>query len=816
MKTRFDEMRPKAVMPKRGLLLLSLLASIILSPAQAAEEPLFISGVYPHLTTYDVAEDPAVRLNECGIGAIVPWAGKLWMVTYGAHNPYGSGHKLYSIGEGLQMTIHPESVGGTPAGRFIHRESNQLLIANYLIDGEGTIRTIQPKDMPGRVTAITRHLADPENKVYYVCMEGEIYEANVHSLEMKKLFHKPVPGWHAKGAYVAQNRLVVSNNGEHVASTFRDFISPEEAKAILQRIKAKTPEERGVLASWDGERWDVVERKQFTEVMGPGGLYGNFKDNDPIWAIGWDRSALRLKLLDEGRWHTFLLPKSSFNNDAIHGWYTEWPRIRSIGAGRWMMDMHGMFFDFPVDFSAANTAGIGPIGSHLRYIPDFCEWNGRLVLATDETSIQENPKAGQPQSNLWFGSIDDLKAWGPGSGYGGPWTEESVAANVPSLPFLVNGFKERILHLVVHDQADVTIGIEVDYEGTGEWTTYKELSVTGYQPYIFPETFQAQWIRLRPSRNCIASANFHQSDANYRAAEEGHELFAGLADIGEKVVSGSVLYALRASRDLAVTALGEERETLAFSKEDFAFVPGKALSPQIEEHLDMAPKFTVDAASVIVESHGERLRLPKGDAAYDQPFSFGWPRGFREVQSERELANIHGTFYELPLVENKLPPLFQKLRPVSSHRKQIADFASWNGLLVMTGVGVSNKSDTHVYRSEDGGEALWFGGIDDLWKLGKPVGKGGPWHDTHVRDGEPSDPYLMTGYDRKTLILRADKAANITVEVNFDHNGYHAYRSFALSVGQATEFVFPKGFSAHWVRLRSDRDCTVSATFIYE
>ncbi len=802
-------------MTKKGLLFLHALTVIaFLCEAQEREEPLFISGVYPHLTTYADNGGEMERLNECGIGAVVPWAGKLWLVNYAAHEPFGSDHKLYSIGEDLKLTIHPESVGGTPAGRMIHRESKQLLMAHYLIDESGKVRAVSPSIMPGRITAFTRHLKDPANWVYVVDMEGMIYELNVRTLEVKKLFHKSVPGWHAKGAYVAQGKLIMANNGEHVGGSFRKGISDGEANAILKRIKAETPDERGALASWDGEYWEVLERKQYTDVMGPGGLYGNANDSDQVWSIGWDDRALRLKLLDDGEWYTYLLPKSSFNNDAIHGWYTEWPRIREVTDGKWMMDMHGMFFDFPPGFSAKNSSGLAPIGSHLRYVPDFCDWNGRLVLATDETSIQENPRAGQPQSNLWFGTMADLKQWGPGSGYGGPWINEPVGANVPSLPFLVNGFRERILHLVVQNQEEVSIRIEVDYEGTGNWTTYNDVSVSGYTPFIFPESFQAQWVRLRPSRNCIASAYFHQSDANYRTADEGRELFSGLADIGENVVSGSALYALRESRNLAVSDL--EGKVSEFSKEQFDFVHGKALSPELVKHLDRAPKFSVDEASVIVVSHGERLRLPKGDSAYDNPFSFGWPRAYREVESERELANIHGTFYELPLVVNNKPPLFQKLRPVSSHRKQIADFASWNGLLVMSGVSSDGKDGEHIYRSSNGGEALWFGGIDDLWKLGKPVGVGGPWKNTRVRAGAASDPYLMTGYDKKRMTLSADKETEITLEINFDHNGYYAYRTWKVAPNETIEFNFPKGFSAHWVRLVSGSDCTATATFVYE
>ena len=69
--------------------------------------------------------------GECGTGAVVPWANKLWVVTYSPHSPKGSDDKLYSIDTALQQTIHPESIGGTPANRFIHTESQQLFIVSY-------------------------------------------------------------------------------------------------------------------------------------------------------------------------------------------------------------------------------------------------------------------------------------------------------------------------------------------------------------------------------------------------------------------------------------------------------------------------------------------------------------------------------------------------------------------------------------------------------------------------------------------------------------------------------------------------------------
>jgi arylsulfatase A-like enzyme len=933
------------------------------APPQQARTDIHISGVYPHLTTYGVYSQNGGHYkgghNECGIGAIVPWAGKLWMVNYAPHQPRGSEHKLFSVDPDLSkpMTVHAESVGGTPAGRMIHKESNQLLIAHYLIDSEGNVRVISPKEMPIRVTAIARHLTDPKNQVYYIDMEGSIWEANVHTLAVKRLFKKPVPGWHGKGGYTSQGRLVLSNNGELHVGDYSD---------VLVGGKAKTEEERGVLAQFDGERWTIVERRQFTEVTGPSGISGGSDGHDPIWAIGWDRRSVRLKLLEDGNWHTYLLPKASYCNDASHGWYTEWPRIREITGGRWMMDMHGMFFEFPNTFSSKHSAGIRPIGSHLRYVPDFCGWNGKLVLATDETSIQGNELAGQPQSNLWFGDYDDLKKWGPASGYGGPWIDDEVAADTPSDPYLIAGFDRRVIHLATGrtkpiisqalratDQQVITslpeelakltrvtvprgdwhrpgsgyefelsepatvylavdqrgdpqldarwkltdfslawgkgfrdrvyrrelpIGtvsipvnatehtpgsfgmphmamvatkdskgvavtalgqatvntpsdsrqsnkrhaepvvftLQIDRKGDGRWTELDAIEVPedGRVARILPEDLDATWLRLKTSRDCVATAFLHQTTGQYTSPN--NTLFAGLANVGDTDARGALLYAAKRNRNLRVITADDRY--FEFTKAGFEFKADNP-DPQLKSLLDIEPEFTVDDASVMLEYGGRTLRLPKGDAAFDKPFASGWPRASREVESERHLANIHGTFYEVPLITNGSPPAWNLMRPVASHSKQITDFCSWNGLLVLAGVRSGATDDGHVFADPEHNAALWFGGIDDVWALGKPVGHGGPWRDSDVQASVPSDPYLMTGYDRKTVKLhhQSKQPVTITLQVDIDGLGrWVDYKSFLVDPGKVVTHDFATGFSACWVRVVSDRDTQATATLTYE
>ncbi len=726
----------------KGVLLIVAICSIMAIGAQSKPEEVTrtsgsrkISGVYPHLTTYSQSRrDGTFYLgghNECGIGAIIPWADKLWMITYAPHKPRGSEHKLYSIDNDLNMTIHPESVGGTPAARMIHQESNQLFIGHYAIDAKGKVRVIDPKKMPGRITAIMRHLTDPANYVYLFDMEDMFYEVNVHTLAFKKLFHDPIPGYHGKGGYTAQGKVVVSNNGE---TSSRGGLDNFKHWQVSKDFLKKGAEDRGCLATFDGKKWEVIERRQYTDVTGPEGVAPTAGGKDlPLWAIGWDKRSLRLKLLDNGTWHTYLLPKACLNNDAKHGWFTEWPRIRDVGRKDLMMDMHGMFFSFPKTFSATNSAGISPIGSHLRYIPDFCEWNGQLVLATDEASIQGNPMCGQPQSNLWFGQFNDLKSWGPASASGSIYMNDAITANTPSAPFLINGFKRRMVHLATDVPATITL--EIDKEGNGQWTSYTSVPVNGYACHLFPKAFQAQWIRVKADKACNATVSFHFSDDTYRDASEGRELFKALADVTDADATSARLYPAKRNRNLRV--ISTTGQHFDFDKETFIF-ESTATDAALRKKLTIKPEFTVDAASVIIKSAGKRLRLPKGDSAYDTAFASGFPRGHREVESERILTNLHGTIYEVPLWIVGKPALYHKMRPVTTHNKRIMDYGTWNGLLVISGLKAGAKASNHVYKT------------------------------------------------------------------------------FKLTANQPTTYSFPEAFSAHWVRVTANSDCTATAWFEYK
>ncbi|MNK56247.1 hypothetical protein D3C87_752770 [compost metagenome] len=795
---------------KRNLILkLSAIVSSAIFTAHFAQaqttKHLQVSGVYPHLASFNEGWEKQNWLKsssksygdggENGIGAITPWAGQLWMVTYSPHMPKGSSDKLYSIDKDMNVTIHPESIGGTPANRMIHKESNQLITSNYFIDRAGKIRTIPFSVMPGRMTATARHLTDPVNKVYFYDMEGMLYEVDVNTLAVNKLFNKPVPGWHGKGAYTAQNQLVVANNGEEaVFKLSKDMLAAGDLP--------KNDEEKGVLASWDGKTWKIIERRQFTDVTGPEGIYGSPNDKTPLWSIGWDKRSVMLKLLDKGQWYTYRLPKAAHTYDHRGGWYTEWPRIREVGNGKMLMDMHGMMYDFPKSFSRNNSGGILPINSHLRYIPDFCSWNNQIVIATDETTVLENPLAGRAQSNLWFGQFADLKTWGAPTGWGGPWENDDVKANVASDAFLVNGFNQKVLHLKASKAVAVTL--QIDKAGNNKWEDYKtiKLGANVYQYFIFPADFKATWIRFKTNADCNATAFIHFT-GEPRAKQEN--LFKALANITDKdAIQANIIRPANFNKNLQVLNTNgnkyseiDERLTVAANAADS--------TSQMLRLGAFKKGYTVDDASVIVTDKTGTFRIPKGSAEYE---TFAY-RDRREIESERFMLNITGSFYEVGRESG-----FIALRPVTTHHKKIVDFCTWRGLLVLSGTKKDAQPDGQYFGNAANG--LWYGGVDDLWKMGKAVGTGSVWKNTQVKAGEVSLPYLMTGYDQKKVSITADQDVNITLQVDFDLTGFHKYKTFSVAAGKTVTYEFPKGFSAHWVRASADKNCLSTVTFIYQ
>ena len=811
-----------------GISLLILLA-VGCQAQTTKEQPLNIAGVYPHLAMYN-------KESECGTGAVVPWAGRLWVATYAPHKPLGSSDKLYEITSDLEQIIRSESVGGTPANRMIHLESGQLNLSYYFIDKQRNVRVIDPKVMPGRPTGTARHLTDPTGKIYIATMEEGLYEVDVKTLGVKcwindgngnggatkyeDAIKSKLPGYHGKGLYSGQGVLFYSNNGEHGNAAKKDPTT-----------------ESGALARWGGpgKDWELIQREQYVEITGPGGIYGNKNpETDPVWAMGWDHRSVLLRLLDGGKWHQFRLPKASFSYDGAHGWNTEWPRIREIGQGdNYLATMHGTFWNFPATFSAKNTAGIAPHSNYLKVIGDFARWGDHIVMGCDDSAKSEflnkrkfKSHGAAPMvsnSNLWFVEPNQLSDFGPALGSGGVWDREDVQAGQVSDPYLFTGYDHRMMHLAHETDVPVTFVVEaLDGQRNILWANEVEVAANGYVPYLFQPDQPGEWVRITPKSDAKSvTAWLHYANKDTRTNKPA-AIFEGIATHESKDTLGGVMRGLGfEQKTLGLIAQNRGNDARPFYQidEKLNFISsnesaGRGATWSAAQPADVPVR--KDGNSILIEEDGKRWRLPISPGYQTfKPYGekIGEARIAREVATERDMLNVGGTFYELPA---RNAGGFQHLRPIASHPFAIHDFCSYRGLMLITGID-KDASGPRIYKSKAGDAAVWAGVVDEFWQMGKPVGTGGPWTDSMVKAGEPSDPYLMYGYDKKKLVVTTDKATE--VKIQFDPSGtgnWITMGSLIASPDESRQFKFYPGVNAHWVRLISEVDATLTATFIYE
>lgn len=799
--------------------------------------PDSISGIYPRLAYYN-------NEGECGTGAVVPWADRLWVITYGPHLPNGSSDKLYEVTPDYRQIVRNESIGGTPANRMIHKESNQLFIGPYAIDNTGKVRVIPYSIMPGRHTGNARHLTDPENKIYYGTMEEGFYEVDVNTLAVAELYpdgnrskrkkndtdagpiNDLLPGVHGKGLYSGQGVMLFTNNGEGTQEALKQF-----------------DVEAGVLGEWNGKDWKVVRRNQFVEVTGPGGINGNTNpDTDPLWATGWDHKSVLLGVRDaEKGWSFYRLPKASHSYDGAHGWNTEWPRIRNVGTDAnpdYLMTMHGMFWRFPQAFTADNSAGLRPRSAYLKVIGDYTRWNDQLVFGCDDSAQKEflNKRKtkgniegpGQSNSNLWFTSVTKPDELGPATAEGAVWVKEAVKANESSEPFLFAGWNGRSAWMKNESRQPVTFMFEVDETGNNNWKKLTQVEVPAGKSanQVFDAAEKGEWIRVTTDKAAVATVSFNYTTPDARSTQPD-AMFEGLSAVSDTRSTGGLLYGLgkdrRALGLLAQTIEGGQVTDNGYyemsDKLELVRKEDPETAASIREHFALPSQVvTIDEGSIlIVDDSQRRWRLPLGNELFTELTGQTLLRICREVATERDLLNCHGTFYELP-AENA--DGYAKIRPVASHNFRVHDYASYRGMLIMTGLNVKEgRTNEHIIVSEDEKAAVWAGSIDDLWTMGKPVGKGGPWKNTAVKAGEASDPYLIGFYDRKELTLSHDgtQTVSFTVEVDPVGNGnFMEYGVYQVEAGKKFQMVFPDSFHARWIRFVTDKNVKATTLLDYK
>jgi hypothetical protein len=186
---------------------------------------------------------------------------------------------------------------------------------------------------------------------------------------------------------------------------------------------------------------------------------------------------------------------------------------------------------------------------------------------------------------------------------------------------------------------------------------------------------KGEWIRVAVSKNTKATVQFAYTGNDARGTSPD-AIFAGLTGVTEVQSAGGLLYGLGNDRRALGVAVrhyqGSEPSSVGYyeldgnmklqKKEDAentCFYQRRFCHPQ-------GCDFTVEESSVlVVDDKGRRWRLPKGNDAFSALTDAAALRICREVATERDLFNCHGTFYELP-AENA--DGYAKIRPVASHQ----------------------------------------------------------------------------------------------------------------------------------------------------
>ena len=384
-------------------------------------------------------------------------------------------------------------------------QANVIVIGPFVIDAQRNVRTFESL-MHVRVGGMAEHLTQPESMVYMLGMDGPLWECSVVTMACTQLFDLvkalDIPASageqpHFKAAHTMSGTLWVASNTMEQA----DYVGAQHG---------------GRLATWDGKsaNWTIIATTAYAEVTGR----HNF--GCAVFALGWDANSVILTVVDNGcddpsydkSIQHYRLPKGSHAYD--HLWTTEWPRIREIETERYLMDMHGLFYELPPLVWGGAVWGIRPVSQHLRMVPDFASFRGFLVLGGNQVSsiFDNNWVTGQSQSGLWLGKTDDLWGFGKPQGWGAVWRATPVALPAAaSDPFLMTGFDHKVAHLRCDGDgcAVVQLAIEVDFSGSAghvgstgmvePWNalTTVNMSAAPYAMYSFPAGFSAHWVRVR-------------------------------------------------------------------------------------------------------------------------------------------------------------------------------------------------------------------------------------------------------------------------------------------------------------------------------
>lgn len=434
--------------------------------------------------------------SECGVGALIPWADRLYYSTYLAMPNDGSGTKIgYIDANFADHTVL--TTNGIHTARYIHADTNQLCIGCCVIEADGTSHTINDFVLR-RISGFAAHIVSPATKVYAITMEGVIYEVDLTTysatllldvttaLGLTKKHFKAC--WTYAAPFAVTDRLLMASNVQ---------------------TDPVTAANSGALVAVDMVALTASVKLQSSCIEVAGNYYtgnGGF-----VFIIGKDHKSPFLGVMrnNNAEVYKYRFPSPNKSQD----WYIsqEWMRIRPVTTERMMMNAFGMWFHLSTWLANASAAGIEntgsvgtsypilePIARYIDTITDFCVFNGKFAIGTNNMSLHNGafPNSGQPNSAIKFGDIEDIWKGGKPTGKGYIWYKEATTTGTNSTAMLIRGYDKKTLHFYNQGAAAVNVAVKiVSYSDVYTLATVAVAQNT-LVTYSIPDGVGADWMHL--------------------------------------------------------------------------------------------------------------------------------------------------------------------------------------------------------------------------------------------------------------------------------------------------------------------------------
>lgn len=444
------------------------------------------------------ADPLANEHTESGVGALLPWANRLYFSTYLAMANDGAGTYVgYLDRNFVEHTVL--RTDGIHTGRMIHRETNQALIGPCVIEKNGAVHIVSSL-VSERVSGYARHIVSPTTKVYALTMEGKLYEVDLTTYTATLIINIKTT--------LSQTRVHYKACWTHAAP-----FATTDRVICVSNVQSNPPDapNSGALVSVDpvGLSASVKDNASWIEVSGdyyPG-------NGGHTYAFGKDHKSpiLGVVAVNNGSVYRYRLPQATKSLD----WYIdqEWMRIRPLTTERLMGYAYGTWYHMSTWLAHAASNGvenygsegadypiIEPIARYIDTITDAAVFNGKFVLGTNNMSFHKGafPNAGQPQSCLKLGDMEDIWRGGKPTGKGYLWYKEAVTSGTASDPILIRGYDKKSIQILNGSASAMNVAIRlIDYSDSYTLATVA-VAAGAFVTYQIPSGVCADWLRLVP------------------------------------------------------------------------------------------------------------------------------------------------------------------------------------------------------------------------------------------------------------------------------------------------------------------------------